>query len=77
VQKAALFIVISPVAGLLVAAGVFALTQLSSHLLAGATLAVLGLGLAVVLWIGLQRTARSRHFEPDRPATQASAALTR
>jgi hypothetical protein len=64
VQKAALFIVIP-------------LTQLGSHLLAGAALAVLGLGLAVALWIGLQRTARSRHFEPDQLAAEDSPALVR
>jgi hypothetical protein len=55
---------------------VFALTQSGSHLLAGASLAVLGLGLAVALWTGLQRTARSRHFEPDQLTAKGSAALT-
>ena len=62
-------------AAALAAAGVFALTQLGSHLLAGTTLAILGLGLAVASWIGLQRTAHSRHFEPDQLATERSAAL--
>jgi hypothetical protein len=57
------------------AAGVFAITQLPSHLLAGTALAIIGLGLAVALWIGLQRTVRSRHFEPDQLASERSTAL--
>jgi PiT family inorganic phosphate transporter len=74
-QMALAWVVTIPAAAL-AAAGVFALTQLGSHLLAGATLALLGLGLAVALWVGLQRTARSREFEPDQLAPERSAALT-
>ena len=74
-QMALAWVVTIPAAAL-AAAGMFALTQLGSHLLAGTALAVVGLGLAVALWIGLQRTARSRHFEPDRLTADRSAALT-
>jgi hypothetical protein len=42
--------------------------------LAGAALAILGLGLAIALWSGLQRTLRSREFEPDRVASEGSPA---
>jgi inorganic phosphate transporter, PiT family len=73
-QMALAWVVTIPAAAL-AAAGVFALTQLGSHLLAGAALAVLGL--AVALWIGLQRTTRSRHFEPDQLAAEDSPALVR
>jgi phosphate/sulfate permease len=46
----------------------------AAALAALAALAVVGLGLAVALWVGLQRTARSRHFEPDQlPADRAAA----
>jgi PiT family inorganic phosphate transporter len=74
-QMALAWVVTIPAAAL-VAAGVFALTQLGSHVLAGAALAILGLGLAVALWIGLRRTLRSREFEPDRVATDRPAALS-
>jgi inorganic phosphate transporter, PiT family len=73
-QMALAWLVTIPAAAL-AAAAMFALTQLSSRLLAGTALAVPGLGLAAALWIGLQRTARSRHFEPDQLADEGSAAL--
>jgi PiT family inorganic phosphate transporter len=72
-QMALAWVVTIPAAAL-VAAGVFALTQLGSHVLAGAALAILGLGLAIALWSGLQRTLRSREFEPDRVASEGSPA---
>ena len=73
-QMALAWVVTIPAAAL-AAGGVFALTQLGSHLLAGTTVALLGLGLAVALWVGLERTLRSREFEPDQMATGRSAAL--
>jgi inorganic phosphate transporter, PiT family len=51
----------------LAAAAVFGVTQLSSHVLAGVLLAVLGAGLAVALLMALRRTTRSAHLEPDQP----------
>jgi PiT family inorganic phosphate transporter len=72
-QMALAWVVTIPAAAL-VAAGVFALTQLGSHVLAGAALAILGLGLAIALWSGLQRTLRTREFEPDRVASEGSPA---
>ena len=74
-QMAVAWVVTIPAAAL-AAAAVFALTQLSNRVLSGAALAILGLGLAVALWIGLQRTTRSRHLEPDQPSTDRSAAVT-
>ena len=74
-QMALAWLVTIPAAAL-VAAGVFALTQLGSHVQAGAALAVMGLGLAVALWTGLQRTARSRHFEPDQLGTKEPALVS-
>jgi PiT family inorganic phosphate transporter len=74
-QMALAWLVTIPAAAL-VAAGVFALTQLGSHLLAGTALTVLGLSLAVALWRGLQRTARSRQFEPDQLAAEESALVS-
>jgi hypothetical protein len=71
----ALALVVTIPAAALAAAEVFAITQLASHLLAGTALAILGLGLAVALWIGPQRTARSRHFEPDQLTADRSAAM--
>ena len=73
-QMALAWVVTIPAAAL-AAAEVFAITQLASHLLVGTALAILGLGLAVALWIGLQRTARSRHFEPDQLTADRSAAM--
>jgi PiT family inorganic phosphate transporter len=60
-------------AAAMAAAGVFAVTQLPSHLLAGLVLVVFGVALAAVLGAGLRRTTRSRHFEPGRLADDRSA----
>jgi inorganic phosphate transporter, PiT family len=65
-QMALAWLVTIPLAAL-AAAAVFGVTQLSSHVLAGVLLAVLGAGLAVALLMALRRTTRSAHLEPDQP----------
>jgi PiT family inorganic phosphate transporter len=49
-------------------ATVFAVTQLSSHVLAGVLLALLGAGLAVALSVGLRRTTHGAHLEGEGTA---------
>jgi PiT family inorganic phosphate transporter len=65
-QMALAWLLTIPLAAL-AAAAVFGVTQLSSHVLAGVLLAVLGAGLAVALLMALRRTTRSAHLEPDQP----------
>ena len=60
-------------AAALAAAGIFGVTQLPSHLLAGTVLVVFGVVAAAVLGVALRRTMRSRHFEPGRLADDRSA----
>jgi inorganic phosphate transporter, PiT family len=62
-------------AAALAAAGVFALTQLPSHLLAGTLLALLRAGLTGVLTIGLRRTIRGAHLEGEGAAPEPRPAL--
>lgn len=73
-QMALAWVVTIPAAAL-AAAAVFGVAQLGNHLLAGILLALLGAALAVALWTGLQRTARSRHLEPDQLAAEPSTAM--
>jgi PiT family inorganic phosphate transporter len=64
-QMAVAWVLTIPTAAL-AAAGVFGITQLSSHAAAATLLAILGAALATALLLGLRRTARGRQFEPDR-----------
>jgi inorganic phosphate transporter, PiT family len=66
-QMAIAWVVTIPSAALL-AAGVYGVTQLSSHAAAAILLAILGLVLLVALLLALRRTARSAHFDPNRSA---------
>ena len=66
-QMALAWVITIPAAAL-AAATVFAVTQLSSHVLAGVLLALLGAGLAVALSVGLQRTTHGAHLEGEGTA---------
>jgi inorganic phosphate transporter, PiT family len=66
-QMAIAWVVTIPSAALL-AAGVYGVTQLSSHAAAAILLAILGLVLLAALLLALRRTARSAHFDPNRSA---------
>jgi inorganic phosphate transporter, PiT family len=66
-QIALAWVVTIPSAALL-SAGVFEITQLP-RAAAGAMLSLLGAALAAALAVGLRRTSRGSHFEPERLAT--------
>jgi PiT family inorganic phosphate transporter len=57
-------------AAALASAAVFAATQLSSHVLAGILLALLGAALTWTLAVGLQSTTRGAHLEGEGAASE-------
>jgi PiT family inorganic phosphate transporter len=63
-------------AAALASAAVYAATQLSSHVLAGILLALLGVALAWALAVGLRRTVRAAHLEGDAATAEPRPALT-